>query len=200
MSWCTSRGTADSLASAALQRQGGIEVHEIQDLATLNRLDEILIPKTENPVVRVAAVTTRAGRARSPAGVMVEDLIREIRVDRIKQAQEEEVWIAGMKKSHTSGGEIVWQDRGRLRGRRAGSTLLLPLCAEIGRRSRPIDEIGSSQNATIRRVTPRWKEDIMEWGEPTSGSGITSTGGDYTGLFSDMWESVWIVKQENENR
>ncbi|OWY98484.1 LOW QUALITY PROTEIN: reverse transcriptase, partial [Phytophthora megakarya] len=69
-----------------------------QDLVALNRLDEILIPKTENPVVRVAAVTTRAGRATSPAGVMQEDLIREIRVHRIKQVQEEEVWIAGMKK------------------------------------------------------------------------------------------------------
>ncbi|OWY92742.1 reverse transcriptase [Phytophthora megakarya] len=67
-------GSADSLASAALQRQGRIEVQEMpgyQDLVTLNR---------------------------SPAGVMQEDLIREIRLDRIKQAQEEEVWIAGMKK------------------------------------------------------------------------------------------------------
>ncbi|OWZ00883.1 reverse transcriptase [Phytophthora megakarya] len=94
-------GSADSLASAALQRQGGIEVQEMpgyKDLVTLNRLDEILIPKTENPVVRVAAVTTRAGRVRPPAGVMQEDLILEIRVDRIKEAQEEEVWIAGMKK------------------------------------------------------------------------------------------------------
>ncbi|OWY96356.1 reverse transcriptase [Phytophthora megakarya] len=83
------------------QVRGGIEVQEApgyQDLVTLNRLDEILIPKTENPVVRVAAVTTRAGRARSPAGVMQEDLIREIRVNRIKQAQEEEVWIDVMKK------------------------------------------------------------------------------------------------------
>ncbi|OWZ07953.1 reverse transcriptase [Phytophthora megakarya] len=56
------------------------------------------IPKTKNPVMRIAAVTTRAGSARSPAGVMQEDLIREIRVDRIKQAQEQEVWIAGMNK------------------------------------------------------------------------------------------------------
>ncbi|OWY99735.1 reverse transcriptase [Phytophthora megakarya] len=67
-------GGADSLASVALQRQGGIEVHKMpghQDLVTLNR---------------------------SPAGVMQEDLIREIRVDWIKQAQEVEVWIAGMKK------------------------------------------------------------------------------------------------------
>ncbi|OWY99117.1 reverse transcriptase, partial [Phytophthora megakarya] len=62
-------GSADSLASTALQRQRGIEVQEgpgYQDLVTLNRLGEILIPKTENPV--------------------------------ITQAQEEEVWIAGMKK------------------------------------------------------------------------------------------------------
>ncbi|OWY95696.1 LOW QUALITY PROTEIN: reverse transcriptase [Phytophthora megakarya] len=86
-------GSANSLASAALQRQGGIEVQRMpgyQDLVPRNR--------TENPVVRVAAVTTRAARVRPPAGVMQEDLIRERRVDRIKQAQEEEVWIAGMKK------------------------------------------------------------------------------------------------------
>ncbi|OWY93672.1 reverse transcriptase [Phytophthora megakarya] len=67
-------------------------------MVTLNRLDEILIPRTENPVVRVASVITRAARVRSPAGVMQENLIREMRVDRIKQAQEEEVWIAGMNK------------------------------------------------------------------------------------------------------
>ncbi|OWZ14643.1 LOW QUALITY PROTEIN: reverse transcriptase [Phytophthora megakarya] len=107
-------GSADSLASSALQRQGGTEVQRgpgYQDLVTLNRLDEILIPRTENPVMRVAAVTTRAARVISPAGVMQEDLIREMRVDRIKQAHryrgehrkrdfqwEEEVWIEGMKK------------------------------------------------------------------------------------------------------
>ncbi|OWZ16622.1 LOW QUALITY PROTEIN: reverse transcriptase [Phytophthora megakarya] len=45
-------GSADSLASAVLQRQGGIKVQggpEYQDLVTLNRLDEILIHKTEIP-------------------------------------------------------------------------------------------------------------------------------------------------------
>ncbi|OWZ13985.1 reverse transcriptase [Phytophthora megakarya] len=71
-------GRAGSLASAALQRQSGIEVQggsDHQDLVTLNQLDEILIPKTENPVLRIAAVTTRAS-----------------------QAQEEEVWIADMKR------------------------------------------------------------------------------------------------------
>ncbi|OWZ01199.1 reverse transcriptase [Phytophthora megakarya] len=72
-------GSADSLASANLQRQGGIEVQgkpECRDLVTLNRLDEILIPKTEIPV----------------------DLIREMRVDRLRQAQEEEAWITGIRK------------------------------------------------------------------------------------------------------
>ncbi|OWZ05002.1 reverse transcriptase [Phytophthora megakarya] len=68
--------STDSLASAVLQRQGGTEVQKgpgYQDLVTFNRLDEILIPRIEKPVVRVAAVTTRG-------------------------SQEEEVWIAGMKK------------------------------------------------------------------------------------------------------
>ncbi|OWZ10018.1 reverse transcriptase [Phytophthora megakarya] len=46
-------GSADSLASATLQRQDGIEVQGgpgYQDLVTLNRLDETLIPRTEKPV------------------------------------------------------------------------------------------------------------------------------------------------------
>ncbi|OWY96619.1 LOW QUALITY PROTEIN: reverse transcriptase [Phytophthora megakarya] len=57
-------GSADSLTSAALQR---IEIEsdaEIQDLITLNRLDEILI----------------------------------LRIERIRQAQDEESWIMGLKK------------------------------------------------------------------------------------------------------
>ncbi|OWY99908.1 LOW QUALITY PROTEIN: reverse transcriptase [Phytophthora megakarya] len=201
-------GSADSLASAALQRQGGIEVQEMpgyQDLVTLNRLDEILIPKTENPVVRVAAVTTRAGQARSPAGVMKEDLIREIRVDRIKQAQEEEVWIAGMKKYLSGSIADLTQAEARSYGKLAADYEVdeqdpLFYCP-------PTPRSGDDRDRLMRLVVPKTLqsdvshlEDIMEWGEPTSGSGITSTGGDYTGLFSDMWESVWIVKQENENR
>ncbi|OWY90643.1 hypothetical protein PHMEG_00041144, partial [Phytophthora megakarya] len=142
------------LASAALKRQGWIEVQEVsgyRELDTLNRLDEILILKTENPVVRVAAVTTRAGRARSPAGVMQEDRIREIRVDRIKQAQEEEVWIVGMKKYLSGSITDLTQAEARSYGKIAADYEIdeqdrLFYCprAEIGRRSRPIDEIGGS--------------------------------------------------------
>ncbi|OWZ04641.1 LOW QUALITY PROTEIN: reverse transcriptase [Phytophthora megakarya] len=56
-------GSADSLASAALERRCGIEIEsdaEIQDLITLNRLAEILIVKVEEEIVRVSAVTTRS--------------------------------------------------------------------------------------------------------------------------------------------
>ncbi|OWY92183.1 LOW QUALITY PROTEIN: reverse transcriptase [Phytophthora megakarya] len=120
-----------------------------QDPVTLNRLDEILIPKTENPVVRVAAVTIRAGRAGSPAGVMQEDLTREIRVDRIKQAQEEEVWIAGMKKFLSGSIADLTQAEARSYGKIAADyeedeqdlLFYCPPHAKIGRRSRPIDEI-----------------------------------------------------------
>ncbi|OWZ13414.1 LOW QUALITY PROTEIN: reverse transcriptase, partial [Phytophthora megakarya] len=67
-----------------------------QVLVTLNRLDEILIPKTENPVVRVAAVTTRASRISRGGHARGLDRGDAGRSD--QRAQEEEVWITGMKK------------------------------------------------------------------------------------------------------
>ncbi|OWZ23618.1 reverse transcriptase [Phytophthora megakarya] len=54
-------GSANSLASAALQLQCEIEIEsekEIRDLVTLNRLDEILVVKIEDEIVRISAVTT----------------------------------------------------------------------------------------------------------------------------------------------
>ncbi|OWZ02253.1 LOW QUALITY PROTEIN: reverse transcriptase [Phytophthora megakarya] len=57
---------------------------EIQDLITLNRLDEIQIVKVEEEAARVSAVTTRS-KARSG-------------IERIRQAQDEESWIMGLKK------------------------------------------------------------------------------------------------------
>ncbi|OWZ10099.1 reverse transcriptase [Phytophthora megakarya] len=103
-------GSADSLASAALQRQCGIEIEsdaEIQDLITL--LDEILIVKVKEEIAQVSAMTTRS-KARS--GVLVgsdpnslrEEVVRELRIERIRQAQDEESWIMGLKKYLT--GEI----------------------------------------------------------------------------------------------
>ncbi|KAE8977332.1 hypothetical protein PR001_g25162 [Phytophthora rubi] len=73
-------GSADSLAGAALQRQAGVEVVEDSDfenLVTLNRLEETLV---------------------IPPAVLQEEVVRYLRIGRIKQAQDEEVWIAGLKK------------------------------------------------------------------------------------------------------
>ncbi|OWZ09952.1 LOW QUALITY PROTEIN: reverse transcriptase [Phytophthora megakarya] len=180
-------GSADSLACAALQRQRGIKIQEgsgYQDLVTLNQLDEILIPKTENPVVRVAAVATRAGRARPPAGVMKEGLIREIRIDRIKQAQEEEVWIAGMKRYLSGSIADLTQAEARSYGKIATD---YEVDEQDLRFTTPRAESPKRCNRTSYiTITPRWKEDIREWDEPTSGSGITSIEEDYTEASSDM--------------
>ncbi|OWZ11027.1 LOW QUALITY PROTEIN: reverse transcriptase [Phytophthora megakarya] len=67
-------GSADSLASAALQRKCGIE------------LDVILIVKIEDEITQISAVTTRS-KARSG-----------LRIERVRQAQDEESWILGLTK------------------------------------------------------------------------------------------------------
>ncbi|OWY99619.1 reverse transcriptase [Phytophthora megakarya] len=94
------------LASAALQRQCGIEIEsdaETQDLITLNRLDEILIVKVEEETAQVSAVTTRSKtrsgvRVASDPNSLREEVVRELRMERIRQAQDEESWIIGLKK------------------------------------------------------------------------------------------------------
>ncbi|OWZ05832.1 reverse transcriptase [Phytophthora megakarya] len=95
-------GSVDSLASAALQRQCGIEVEtdsEIQGLITLNRLDEILVVKYEDPAVQISAIE---GQIRREIGIQApgvgEEVIRELRIERIRQAQDEEAWIHNLKK------------------------------------------------------------------------------------------------------
>ncbi|KAE9014155.1 hypothetical protein PR001_g15213 [Phytophthora rubi] len=57
-------GSADSLASAALQRQAGVEVEEDSDfenLVTLNRLEEILVAKEteEHPMAKICYKSSR---------------------------------------------------------------------------------------------------------------------------------------------
>ncbi|KAE9351975.1 hypothetical protein PR003_g4612, partial [Phytophthora rubi] len=97
-------GSADSLAGAALQRQAGVEVEEDSDfenLVTLNRLEEILVAREaeEHPSAKISPVATRTtGDSRSRPTVLQEEVVRNLRIGRIKQAQDEEVWIAGLKK------------------------------------------------------------------------------------------------------
>ncbi|KAE9289079.1 hypothetical protein PR003_g25647 [Phytophthora rubi] len=93
-------GSADSLASSALQRQAGVEVEEdcdFENLVTLNRLEEILVE--EHPTAKICPVATRAaGGSRSRPAVLQEEVVRNLLIERIKQAQDEEVWIDGLKK------------------------------------------------------------------------------------------------------
>ncbi|POM68856.1 LOW QUALITY PROTEIN: Reverse transcriptase [Phytophthora palmivora] len=99
-------GSADSLASAALQRQGGVKIEsdeDKQDLITLNRLDEVLVVKRTDQAAQITAVVTRSGsrsmtRTTSDPRSTREEIVRDLRIDRIRQAQDEEAWISGLKK------------------------------------------------------------------------------------------------------
>ncbi|POM66539.1 Reverse transcriptase [Phytophthora palmivora] len=78
-------GSADSLASAALQRQDRVEI-ERTDLAA-----------------QITTVVTRSGprstiRTTSDPQVLREEVVQDLRIDRIRQAQDEEAWISGLKK------------------------------------------------------------------------------------------------------
>lgn len=93
---------ADSLASAALQRGRGIEVEEesdLQDLITLNRLSDFLAVRSEALIAQISPVTTRSRvRTHFRPKVLQEELVRDLRIDSIREAQDEEAWISGLKK------------------------------------------------------------------------------------------------------
>ncbi|KAE9262946.1 hypothetical protein PR003_g33342, partial [Phytophthora rubi] len=87
-----------------LQPQAGIGVEEdcdFENLVTLNRLEEILVVKEaeEHPKAKICPVATRAtSGSRSRPAALQEEVVRSLRIERIKQAQDEEAWIAGLKK------------------------------------------------------------------------------------------------------
>ncbi|GMF28755.1 unnamed protein product [Phytophthora lilii] len=110
--------SADLLAGKALQRQGGRNTHsdeELQDLRTLNRLGETIRPRSpdlpedgrESPDLadsgretpRVLPVMTRSAAARATPTrnqapeVLQELVVQRLRLDRIRVAQDEELWI-----------------------------------------------------------------------------------------------------------
>ena len=93
--------SADQLASKALQQKQGLIALSDQDrqyLCSFNRLDELLTPKRVDQVVKIAVVTRSAVRRRRSPEVMQEGFFRQVRIQRIKQAQKEEKWIANLKK------------------------------------------------------------------------------------------------------
>ena len=67
------------------------------DLQAMNRLDETLVPATNNIVVKIAAITRSSIRRREALTIMQEDIIQQMRLERIKQAQDKESWIANLK-------------------------------------------------------------------------------------------------------
>ena len=92
--------SADRLASAALQQEKGVIVNldqELQELISLNRLHELLLPERTDCVVKMMAITRSARRRRQQPEVLQEEIVQQMRIERIKQAQEEESWIANLK-------------------------------------------------------------------------------------------------------
>uniref|UniRef100_A0AAV1UK23 Integrase catalytic domain-containing protein n=1 Tax=Peronospora matthiolae TaxID=2874970 RepID=A0AAV1UK23_9STRA len=92
--------SADRLASEALQQEKGTVVfsdQERQDLITLNRLNELLLPERVGRAVKVTAITRSAQRRRCQPRILQEEVVRQIRIGRIKQAQDEESWISSLK-------------------------------------------------------------------------------------------------------
>ena len=74
-----------------------ITEQERQNLITLNRLDELLLPNQTDRVVKVAAITRSAARRHCQPEVLQEEVVQQVRIDRIRQAQDEERWIASLK-------------------------------------------------------------------------------------------------------
>ena len=61
-----------------------------QDLITLNQLGELLLPERVDHAVKVAAITRSALRRRCQPRILQEEVVQQIPIDRIKQAQDEE--------------------------------------------------------------------------------------------------------------
>ncbi|ETO99654.1 hypothetical protein F441_22931 [Phytophthora nicotianae CJ01A1] len=92
--------SADRLANTALHQQEGTVVTSEADhdgLVVLNRLQELLLPKDEGSVVRMAATTRSRTRSKNSAEVLQLDVVQRIRTDRVLQAQNEEKWIVNLR-------------------------------------------------------------------------------------------------------
>ena len=91
--------SADLLASPALQRDTSTIVasnSEMQDLISPNGLDELIVPERPDRVVKIDAITRSALQRRRSPEVLREEGVQQIRIERIKQAQEEGGWIANV--------------------------------------------------------------------------------------------------------
>ena len=92
--------SADRLASEALHQQRGVDSvprKEWPGLEAINRLPELLVPKDQEQTARVCAVTRSIPLIREYEEMMQADVLQQLRVERIRKAQEEESWIANLK-------------------------------------------------------------------------------------------------------
>ncbi|ETK70876.1 hypothetical protein L915_21795 [Phytophthora nicotianae] len=88
------------LANTELHQHEGKAVTseaDCDDLVVLNRLQELLLPKNEESVARMAATTRSRTRSKNSAEVLQLDVVQRIRTDRILRAQNEEKWIVNLK-------------------------------------------------------------------------------------------------------
>ena len=70
---------------------------ERQDLITHNRLNELLLPERVDRAIKVAAITRTAQRRRCQPRILQEEVVQQIRINHIKQVQDEENWISSLK-------------------------------------------------------------------------------------------------------
>ena len=68
-----------------------------QDLITLSRLGELLVPNKVDRAIRVTAITRSSARRRCEPQILQEEIVQQVRIDRIKRAHDEERWISNLK-------------------------------------------------------------------------------------------------------
>ncbi|OWZ11305.1 LOW QUALITY PROTEIN: reverse transcriptase [Phytophthora megakarya] len=190
-------GSSDSLASAALQRQCGIEVEsekKIQDLVTLNRLDEILVVKIEVEAAQISVVTTQSKtRSGVRAGTDPESL-RELRIERIRLAQDEESWISRLKKYLVIEIRDLTQEDAKVFGSIATNyevdqSDLLSYCPTTR-------EAAADRDKLMQLVVPETLQQDICITIIRVCRVITK---EFVGSYSDIWENVSIVKQSKDD-
>ncbi|GMF25413.1 unnamed protein product [Phytophthora fragariaefolia] len=194
--------SADMLAGQALQHQDGLDItgpDEIQSLRTLNRLGEIIRPRTDRsetsgperttapmlPVTtRVASAHAAAPQTRTPE-VLQELGVQCLRLDRVRTAQDEELWIANLKRYLRGELEVcpkgkrktAARSRLNMRRARAGRSTIVPGATRLPKIvTRSSSWYPKRSKMTSSTVTMRvWKEATKASDERSSASGDTST-------------------------
>ena len=64
---------------------------------TINRLPELLVPRDPSPALRVAAVTRSRALDSMPPEILQEEVVQRVRIERVRAAQDEEMWIRDLK-------------------------------------------------------------------------------------------------------